>query len=216
MVALKRSLKRVFSRNTRTNIFLPSRCQVRELIKTNYEKPCNIYDWYNNVKHNTQHTSFLFTSVIKKGIDQYVSDQDMRAETIINKMKLLNKRRLVTMDGHGRFLLSFVHKLIELEENLCEWNIELIDIDEYVHKWHELYLPQWVLSRSGNIMDIATPEYLADHNAFLYMNFCGVGNQYEKLLQFILNMHKRNETFMLSYSKRGVRSMEITKSGKKH
>ena len=215
MVQSIKSLKSIFLLNSRANVFLPSGSQITRLLKSNYEQPLTMRDWYNVVKSDSVETSPLFTSVVKKDIKRCVKDQDIRAETIITNMIKLNKRRLVTMDGHGRFVLSFINKLIDFGEDLNKWSIELIDIDKQVHDWHGLFLPKCVSLRRGNIMDIATPDYLIKNDAFLYMNFCGVGNQYEELTHFIMNMSKHNEIFMLSYSKRGVRDMDVTKLGQK-
>lgn len=211
-------LKTILTCEKRVNAFLPSKCQTNGLIRSGYKKHSSIHEWHNYVNEGSHYNvakSPLFTSVITKGIQQYANDQMTRAKIVIEHMKEKGKKRLVTMDGHGRFVLTFVTSLIELNENLNEWEIELIDTDYQVHDWHKAFFPNWVLSRRGNIMDIATPEYLSSHNAFLYLNFCGVGDQFEELTDFILAFQREKEPLLLSYSKRGIRDMEVTKAGKR-
>lgn len=86
-------------------------------------------------------------------------------------------RTVVMMDGHGRFLLQFLHEVYIMygEERLRTLKIRLLDIDQDVTNWH---LSFFLCERIESItMDVFNYLKVLDRTQLYYLNFCGVGNE---------------------------------------
>jgi len=94
-------------------------------------------------------------------------------------------RRLVTMDGHGRFLLSFLREMMARDPaRLDTLTIELVDMNREVTEWHEsTYRCPALRSRIGNVLDI--PDVL-DSTVVYYLNFCGMTEQWQQVRAFLM------------------------------
>ena len=75
-----------------------------------------------------------------------------------------------------------------------------MDVDTTVVFWHHLFAPD-VTVRNGNIIPptrlIASPEFFSD--SALYMNFCGVGQYAEGVLNALKKLEKKGVLTFISF-----------------
>ncbi len=129
-------------------------------------------------------------------------DQIERAKAIANLMAGGEARRIddqrttiILMDGHGRFLYLLMKELQTISEELlnrCKFFV--YDINATVTEWHKKFFPRSCTSKTLNILNM-NPLELVDPNPesernlknILYLNFCGIGPQKNKvsLAQFL-------------------------------
>ena len=109
-------------------------------------------DWYKLWWINEPELPVLF-SYLNNGTEMFY-DQLYRASKIIDKMLEDGTRYLITLDGHGRFVLCFFHMLKMKGEDMDEWTIELIDNNKNVNSWHKVFFPDTIFYVEGNYEDI--------------------------------------------------------------
>lgn len=107
-------------------------------------------------------------------------DQKMRAKEIVESMIRSELFVLKTMDGHGRFVLCFFNEICERELDPSLYTIELYDLNEVTHRWHELFMPKSnVKCFRSDILDSleetkTTEDEDIKQKSQLYLNFCGI------------------------------------------
>jgi hypothetical protein len=129
-----------------------------------------------------------------------MQDQMDRADAVIDQMMHDNVRNLRTMDGHGRFLYCFLKRLQQRNQNIDEWTIDLVDIDNAVNGWHSWFMPEGVLVDDGNILDLTDIDLSA---TLIYFNFCGLQGQEDEVHEAIENIIEEGHHVFLSWSHRG-------------
>lgn len=194
------------------NDFLVTKNQVDKLKKV-WNKKLSPYDWLKvvtGVDTFFRNKWFSKERILKRlenkvqlilypnklhGREQVYKDHIHRAKHIVKHMITSKQKHIVTMDGHGRFIMCFLRELVRQGEPVQDYTITLLDIDHTTNEWHHLFLPTNVNVVSGNIL-----ETTYDHNnVCMYLNFCSIGKNSEKLAEFIKN--KKN--FFLSFTERG-------------
>lgn len=137
-------------------------------------------------------------------------NQMERATALVAEMKSQGLRRLRTMDGHGRFLACFFRALQIAGESVNDYEIEIYDTDLYTNEWHVLLFPSNIIAYNEDIMDEL--DGIVEHsgatrNTMLYLNFCSLGTQTYKVLEFINSVLNEYHVpgIMLSYSRRNLR-----------
>ena len=96
---------------------------------------------------------------------------------MLDAQNLIGERFTITMmDGHGRQWLATLLELQSRGYDLEKVHLRIVDIDDAVNDWHELFFPSsyTTVIRStpdeGGIYKEDVPE-----KGILYMNFCGLG-----------------------------------------
>jgi hypothetical protein len=112
-------------------------------------------------------------------------DIEKRCDLILSK-KNDKIKTLLTMDGHGRI----VGRMVSIFEN-----IRVYEIDRGCHKWHSKFFPKGT-SYFGNIFD-AIDKHIENEtieSVLIYINFCGIGEQSNTVLQCISKIQTYDET----------------------
>lgn len=156
------------------NKFMPSSTQVSYLKNHILSKWCLPSDWYEWIE--VWGRDILYTGFK----DEVIKDQRTRATNIVD---MIDDQRLgdqdftiTMMDGHGRQWLATLLELKNRNYNLKKVHLRIVDIDDAVNDWHELFFPS-----SYTTVVRSTPEeggiYKEDvpERGILYMNFCGLG-----------------------------------------
>jgi hypothetical protein len=165
---LGNSLNRVFNEVTNSkNPLQPSIQQVEKLqsmTKINtFLQNLTPYEWS---KIMEPYKSLLFSGKTYNKI----ADQEFRADIIISYIKSNPQiKNIITMDGHGRFLLTLLQKLDLLANDI---KIIIVDIDPIVNQWHKLFFPNSIDCIESNIFN-----FKPSNNTVVYMNFCGIGGK---------------------------------------
>ena len=182
--------------------FIPTEEQVQYLVNLNKPRVECISLWHDMLWNDD--IPSLFQLVPKSG--DVLEDQLIRARELINLEKEEETYHIQTMDGHGRFLLSLIHVLLETGEDVNRWTFTFIDNNYTVHRWHELFFPNASNIRliHGDILDNI------DNNATVYFNFCGTENEdfrYDlyNTIRYITKNRENKLSVMLSLSIRGAR-----------
>ena len=143
-------------------------------------------------------------------------DQYRRVDRIVKHLKKNQDiKKLILMDGHGRF----VSKLLETlgEEGLGDVRIHVVDINEVADEWHSLFLPKEVTCEVKDIFEVVTEQVAIQtapdtgDKAFVYLNFCGITaalrhrglDTKDSIGRFISSLERLNHV-MISYSNRGA------------
>lgn len=220
---LSERVRRIINQNYgREHNFLVTRDQVDELIKSGFEKREPL-EWLKIVTGVDQFTENVFNRVKKAYVCKEVpiqrllypdnlrnrepvyQDHTVRAKKIVDHMITHGKKNLVTMDGHGRFVMCFLRELIRRRQKVHEYTITLFDIDDTTNRWHEHFLPTNVVVASGNIL-----EATFDGSECVYLNFCSIGKNSEKLGEFIELFTEFQRNFFLSFTTRGCTGNDDT------
>lgn len=146
--------------------------------------------------------------------DAVREDQRARAREIVGRMIATGRTVLRTMDGHGRFVYSFLEALRARGENMDNFDIELMDIHAPTDTWHRLFLPLAgdtpnVYPIQGDILEFQPGDF---HETFststmLYLNFCGLSNLVNgRLREFLRIWETENHDVFLSWSVRNVQA----------
>lgn len=146
--------------------------------------------------------------------DEVREDQRNRARALVERMIATRRTVLRTMDGHGRFLYSFLEALRARGENMDNYDIELMDIHAPTDAWHRLFFPiagdtPNVHPIQGDILEFQPGDF---HETFststmLYMNFCGLGDLVRGRLREFLEIWQSNRhDVFLSWSVRNVQA----------
>jgi hypothetical protein len=162
------SIRRIFCQQVNgKNPLQPSIEQVKKLESmndiNNFLQNLPPKDWCEVIEH---YKPYLFDGKAYHKI----ADQEMRAESIVKHIESNPSiKKIVTMDGHGRFIMTLLSKL-KNKSLIDKIQIIVVDIDSTVNKWHQLFFPNKIFSTEGNIFN-----YKPDDETFVYMNFCGIG-----------------------------------------
>jgi hypothetical protein len=150
----------------------------------------------------------LFQSLAHPNIAAIFEDQMQRAEALVNRMIQSGRTSIYFMDGHGRFLLCFIHALIEAGQDPDEYEINIVEKDETCNIFHELFFPKNVYAINANVLNQLTESIGNDEDAFFYLNFCSIGqtainygiDEFSDLLYQCAPMHN----LMLSFTTRAM------------
>lgn len=115
-------------------------------------------------------------------------DLDARAGIIAERcVRNANLTKLYTMDGHGRFICSFLIQLFHRDPEFFvhrDFNIYVCDVDKEVNLWHMITMPIGV-TVDRDIFDILeeTIESRSDEieTTLIYANFSGASGQREQI-----------------------------------
>jgi hypothetical protein len=142
-------------------------------------------------------------------------DQDKRID-LINRVRLIFKEmfmrqqtEIILLDGHGRtifLLIQFMHVYN------YKFNIKVYEISDPTHLWHEDFFPTLPDPVNNNVLVninesieqlISTPELCEANlpNRLVYLNFCGIQDLYQLILNFIKkyeNYNPRNFSLWIS------------------
>jgi len=121
--------------------------------------------------------SLLFEG-LGRGAESKWIDQLQRAGGIAQAMVAKQLRKIVLMDGHGRFVFALLDALLSLEQNLAEYTISLVDLDPDATNWHVEFIPGTHVH--CDILDLEPKE-----DTFYYLNFCSLGHQKRRALEFM-------------------------------
>jgi hypothetical protein len=191
--------------------------QTPEYLKTNdLKNPSNTkqYVWtqflnlFDGRDKNDNTLIDVFT--LGSGHDQ---DLEVRAQIIAERCEKKNIQNLITMDGHGRFLCSFLKEIFKKNTNHFVSNplsIYICDIDEETINWHDYLFPLNVSVECDILSFIITSFILGkiNSNDLFYLNFSGLEKQGETVEQ-IIDMFIKNglqDNIILSfYTVRGAK-----------
>ena len=207
-------LKIVFSKDNyrEKNRLMPSKKQIQILEDSSRNlKSCSSQElWYHFMK---PHYELMFDAFDKKQRKKAMKDQDVRANDIYIKMKQKNQKHLITMDGHGRFIMTFMKCLSEKKENLNEWKFTVIDIDEDVDKWHKLFFPKSFICKKCDIFTYLQ-EFKKKNIYFIYMNFCSILSGLKEKCYQVLTAQNFKDSVIVSFSTRNRCKEDYTKQNK--
>jgi hypothetical protein len=149
--------------NSKNNPLQPSVEQVNELKKhvqtSTFFQSLTPYKW-SQILENFKDLLFINKSKI--------SDQEDRANILVQQIMTNPEiKKIVIMDGHGRFLLTLLKKLGLRANHL---KITVVDINPVVVDWHKCFFPKKIESIYDNIFN-----YEPSNTQLVYMNFCGLG-----------------------------------------
>jgi hypothetical protein len=120
--------------------------------------------------------NFFKLMATNKNPSNYSQMRDLynRCEHIIENLG--DKTNIITFDGHGRTLYCLLYHIFKKNIDR-ELSITIYEIDDSVHRWHELFFPQNVTSniriilKKDNIYNL--PRDIT--NSIIYLNFMGIG-----------------------------------------
>ena len=149
--------------NSKNNPLQPSIEQVNELKKhvqtSTFFQSLTPYKWAQMLEN---FKDLLFINKSK------ISDQEDRANILVQQIMTNPEiKKIVIMDGHGRFLLTLLQKLGIRANHL---KITVVDINPVVVDWHKYFFPKKIESIYDNIFN-----YEPSNTQLVYMNFCGLG-----------------------------------------
>ena len=217
-------IQNILDVQTNGDVFIPNQTQV-DLLNTQIDSGLNNPGKLSNRQWHdqlwAQDGGVLFQHPRHIHVQQILHDQIVRANAIVQRMIERQFTSIYMMDGHGRFLLCFIHALIEAGQDPDEYDINIIDIDPYAHRWHELFFPNvsvspnnilTLLSESINFAenmeedgDIELPN---PETTFFYLNFCSIGESVttfgiDEFIDLMRLYHRLNNT-MLSFTVRAM------------
>lgn len=183
---LKEEIIRVLKMNNTNNKFVIIEEQLEEFKKitanSSYFK--NFSNWYKFFSQTAiKNLPVLFSpfSINHKNI---YDDQVARAKHIHNVMKQNPSTELITMDGPGRLIYSVISEFQKEKSFIkSKRKIHVVDIDETTNEFHKHIFSQKIFRNTINIPDTQdilelNNSFLEKNkisNAFLYLNFCGIG-----------------------------------------
>ena len=142
-----------------------------------------------------------------------IEDQKKRCNLLIDKMMEQKKKHLITFDGHGRFILTFLNCLKTRGEKFSDWDFTVVELDKDVHHWHELFFPSSFKCVKMNMFEFMKKEKLDDK--FIYLNFCSIPANYkQKWADLLENKKFRQKNVAISFETRSRCTGYLTKLGK--
>jgi len=149
------------------------------------------------IKDTTNTYFFIDLDLLGSGHDD---DLDERADIIVNRIiHNDNIKNLYTMDGHGRLITRIVVKLqIESPDffiNNPDFNIFVYEIDDEVHMWHRITLPNGSAIK-GNIID-ELDKSIQDgsiEEKLFYCNFSGLSGQGARIINCYNLLYESDDT----------------------
>lgn len=186
------------------NRFAPTESQNEQLIAHVVKlMPDTLRDWANVIESDIVDSLFF---QLENGGKQRKKDMFQRANIVVKwcKKEGNNIKRIVYMDGHGRFTFTLVRTIFEdaiLSERLLSKQLTLcvVDIDAQAHAWHQEFFPKDIACVSQCVYEQSVVS-----TDFFYLNFCGIGGQcgLRKLKAFVERHAK--QTFLVSMSTRKI------------
>ena len=207
-------LKDVFSSDNyreKPNRLMPSNNQI-ELIKRiprDMRSFSSQEAWFHLMN---PHYELMFEAFDKRHRNRAMNDQKQRAADIFNRMKEKNQKHLITMDGHGRFILTFMRCLKENKEDINKWKFTVVDIDKEVDKWHKLFFPKSFTCKQGDMFSYLDKS--RTKTKFVYMNFCSIPSGLKEKCFDILSKPKFKHSVIVSFSIRSRCKEDYTKQNK--
>jgi len=120
------------------------------------------------------------------------ADQQKRARKVAGIMIEKRLKKILLMDGHGRFVFALLDALLSYEQDLAAYTISLVDLDPNVADWHEEFIPGTHVY--GDILGLEVED-----DTFYYLNFCSLGDQKRRVLEF---MERAPKPLMISFFRR--------------
>jgi hypothetical protein len=128
-----------------------------------------------------------------------ISDQQKRAEILLDQLLFNKLKSLCLMDGHGRFLYQILYLIYynikyKILKNL---KIFVCEIDSESHKYHKKTFPKNVKVIKEDIFKIAN-KYNDKHTIFYY-NFCSFGKNYNYIIENVIREINKNHLIMITF-----------------
>ena len=171
--------------------------------------------WYGNFKDNlyngTTKQKWLYYSSLQSIFDSMGSgheiDLDTRTLMIREYVKNSNINTIILMDGHGR-TISRVAEIFNSLPDDTEFELLTYELDCYNDLWHKNTTPldkdKKFLSYDRNIFEAFEDDRFLKGNAFVYVNFSGLVNQGDRMVETIKNISSINpkllQNIMISFS----------------
>ena len=126
-----------------------------------------------------------------------MKDQSIRAERVITSLRSKGLRKLILLDGIGRFLSILGSKLGPEVDN---YEFEIPEIDRNTIEWHNLFFPKNVI--------VSTEEYsildINPSNSYIvYFNFCSIRKIVRELHKKLCSFIESNQPVFVSWSLEG-------------
>lgn len=217
---LKKEFINVLKMNDTNNKFVIIEEQLNQIKKitanSSYFK--NFSNWYKFFSQTAVKNLPILFSPFSINHKNIYDDQLARAKHIHNVMTQNPSTELITMDGHGRLIYSLISEFQKEKSFIkSKRKIHLVDIDENTNDFHKCIFPENVFRKTINIpetqdildIDNSFLEKNKISNAFLYLNFCGIGCCKKdnvpgniRLYNFIKKWLETNDQLMVSLSLR--------------
>lgn len=153
--------------------------------------------WFEFISNEDVFKSLYFG--LENGGKQRLGSVRMRVKLFVAMIQKNSITNLVILDGHGRFLFALLEALFKTKEpSLMNIEITVVERDQSVHEWHQLFFPRDVRCVRG---DIYSHQSIPRQETLTYFNFCGIGGA-SGLEQFLTQLHS---SCLLSFSTRGFR-----------
>lgn len=156
--------------------------KINELQKPDHEFPKQ-QKWEQYLTLFSGDASFVNVNELGSG---HEDDLDARAGIIAERcIRNTNLNKLYTMDGHGRFICSFVIQLFHRDPHFFihrDFNIYVCDIDKEVNLWHRSTMPIGVTVDRDifEILEETIDSSSAEiEKTLIYANFSGAAGQRE-------------------------------------
>jgi hypothetical protein len=130
-----------------------------------------------------------------------VENLQIRCKLIVDELVATRKRRILTMDGHGRTLYYLLY-YIKLARIQYPIEIVVCELDPAVQQWHETFFPVsgnrlTIRSKYGDVFkefmtDTLNLQYL--NETVVYLNFCGIGAVKRNLYMLRDNLERYRDT----------------------
>lgn len=154
--------------------------------------------------------NILFSSFLGSD-DRLKEDQTTRALKIVTSMQSKDVKKLIVLDGIGRFL-SILGSI--LGPDVDNYDFEVPEIDPSTMKWHSLFFPKNVVV-SEEMSDILAVEPSNDY--IVYFNFCGIASLVQDLHERLCKFIEHGQPVFVSWSLEGScknkRVTELNKFG---
>jgi hypothetical protein len=150
---LREQIKIIINDNSnQCNRFLVTNTQVCILKKSIFPQNINPYNWlklvagydtfwifrYSNkskkIIHRESNIRLHMYPTYLKGIQSIYHDHKIRATHIVKHMIINGQKHLVTMDGHGRFVMCILLELLRMRQHLNDYTITLFDKDHITNE----------------------------------------------------------------------------------
>lgn len=124
-------------------------------------------------------------------------DQTNRAERIIISLKDKGLKKLILLDGIGRFLSTIGSRL---GHDVDSYEFEIPEIDKNTIEWHNLFFPKNV-QVFGSEYDIL--NIIPSDNYIVYFNFCSIAKIVTELHKKLCSFIESNQPVFVSWSLEG-------------
>ena len=155
----------------------------------------NFLDWL-KIVINEHGENILFNGFFGS-IGGLMKDQSIRAERIVTSLRNKGLKKLILLDGIGRFLSILGSKL---GPEVDSYKFEIPEIDRNTIEWHNLFFPKNVIvsTEIHNILDIdPSNDYI------VYFNFCSIREIVLELHMKLCSFIEQNQPVFVSWSLEG-------------